>query len=110
MALLEMYRNSRGQLREYINYNEVLSYNFRHNFLVGARGKGKTYGLTRWLLRRVLFHGKKFVWVRNSEVVLDELVKFNGLGFLADHPRHLGVDISDFTVSRNVLLYQGEPI
>ena len=110
MALLELYENSRGQIREYINYNEVLSYAFRHNFLVGARGKGKTYGLTAWLLNRVISRGQKFVWVRNSEIVLQELVKFDGIGFLADHPKRLGYEHSDFKVSRNTLTYLGEPI
>lgn len=110
MALLELYENSRGQLKEYINYNEILSYNFRHNFLVGARGKGKTYGLTEWLLKRVIERNGKFVWVRNSDAVLEELVKFDGIGFLADHPSRAGYDHADFKVSRNTLTYQNKPI
>lgn len=90
---------------KYLNYDEVMSYNMRHNFIVGDRGVGKTYGLTRWLLNKCVSEGRKFIWVRNTKSTLDEMTKFDGMGFLADHPEKLGLDRSLFTVSKGILFY-----
>lgn len=110
MAILEYYLNSNGQLREYINYDHILSYGFRHNFLVGARGKGKTYGLTKWLLRKCINEGKKFIWVRNTTVALEQLTDNNGVTFLADHLGVLGFDNDSATLSKNILRYENQII
>lgn len=107
MALLESMINNRGQLGEYINYHHVLSYGFRHNFLVGARGKGKTYGLTRWLLNKCIREGKKFIWVRNSGETLNELVDNGGSKFLADHLEILGYDPNMVEFSKRLFKYEG---
>lgn len=108
MALLDYYLNSSGQMREYINYNHVLSYGFRHNFLVGARGKGKTYGLTKWLLNKCLKEGKKFIWVRNSQITLDELTDNEGSKFLADHLDVLGYSREPVKFTSKSFSYNGE--
>ena len=90
---------------KYLNYDEVLSYGMRHNFIVGDRGVGKTYGLTKWLIHKCIEDKKKFIWVRNTKVTLDEMTKFDGMGFLADHPDKLGYDRTLFTVSKGILFY-----
>lgn len=110
MALLEYYLNSSGQLREYINYDHVMSYGFRHNFLVGARGKGKTYGLTKWLIKKCISQGKKFIWVRNSAITLQELTDNNGAKFLADHIEVLGFNDESVEFSKSTFKYNGEII
>jgi len=90
---------------KYLNYDEVMSYNLRHNFIVGDRGVGKTYGLTRWLLNKCISEKKKFIWIRNTKSTLDEMTKFDGMGFLAQHPEALGLDRTLFTVSKGILFY-----
>lgn len=102
----------------YLNYDHIFSYNqplrengnylgmlFRHIFIVGDRGVGKTYGLTDWLIDTCYKNKKKFIWVRNTDAVLEELTKFNGRGFLADHPKKLNMDDSLFTLTKGNLIY-----
>lgn len=83
----------------------------RHNFLVGERGVGKTYGLTRWVLNQCIKkHRKKFIWVRNSDKALEELLSLNAVGFLADHCEALNIDQELFKVKKSKLLYDGEVV
>lgn len=89
----------------WLNIEEVLSYNKRHNFLVGKRGIGKTYSTTEWLLKQAILHDKPFIWCRNTKAALDELTKFNGIGFLSNHPKKMGLDPAMFTVAKHVLFY-----
>ena len=89
----------------WLNYDEVMSYGKRHNFLVGDRGVGKTYGLTRWVLNRAVNHDEPFIWTRNTKAALQELTKFNGIGFLSDHAEKLGLDASLFAVVKGVMFY-----
>jgi len=94
----------------WLNYDEVLSYGMRHNFLVGDRGVGKTYGLTEWILKRALYHDEPFIWTRNTKAAIQELTKFNGMGFLADHvaklqKTHTDLDPSLFTLTKSMLFY-----
>lgn len=104
-SLLSPQVNSRGVMQLYINYDVILSYGMRHNFIVGDRGVGKTYGLTRWILNKCIKEGHEFIWVRNTQAALDEILSFDGKDFLADHPEKLRRDPADFTVVKNALFY-----
>lgn len=97
-------------LNPYLNWNEVFSYNCRHTFVVGNRGVGKTYGLTRWMLHKCIEEKKKFIWTRNTQEVLEEMIKFHGVGFLADHPQYLGYEIEAFSVVKGSLFYKDQLI
>lgn len=94
----------------WLNYNEILSYNLRHHFMVGDRGIGKTYGLTRWVLNRAIKHNEPFIWVRNTKAAIEELAKFNGMGFYGDHLEKMNLDPADFIVSKSTLFYQDRMI
>ena len=59
----------------WLNYNEVLSFNMRHHFLVGDRGVGKTYGITRFILNRSVNHSEPFIWTRNTKAAIDKLLR-----------------------------------
>jgi hypothetical protein len=48
----------------YYNYDKVLSYNGTYNFLVGARGLGKTYGAVRNAIRAGIKRGDEFIYLR----------------------------------------------
>lgn len=100
MSLLKKVGNGR-----YLNYDEVLSYNYRHTFIVGDRGVGKTYGITQWILNRAIKHDEPFIWTRNTKTALDMLTKFDAMGFLADHCKTLGLDQSEFKMIKSTLFY-----
>lgn len=48
----------------YYNYDEILSYNAFLNFLIGERGVGKTYGITKHIVKRFIKYKEKFVYIR----------------------------------------------
>ena len=56
--------------------DRVVSYNAYMNFLVGQRGVGKTYALTKKMINDFIKHGKMFAYVRRREVELDKINKF----------------------------------
>lgn len=90
----------------WLNYEEVLSYGMRHHFLVGDRGIGKTYGITKWLLNRAIRHGEPFIWVRNTKAAIEELTKFDAMGFLGEHVKKMDLEQADFSLSKHMLFYQ----
>lgn len=58
----------------YYSYNKVMTYNSMLNFIIGERGVGKTYGLTKFLIKRFLKKGKKFAYVRRYKTELKSAV------------------------------------
>ena len=48
----------------WFNPNEVFSHNAHLNFVVGARGCGKTYGCKKWAIKRFLRTGEQFIYLR----------------------------------------------
>lgn len=60
----------------YWNISRTLSYNCLFNFVVGARGVGKTYGAKKWAIKSFLKDGAQFVYVRRYKEELKKLSKF----------------------------------
>jgi hypothetical protein len=56
----------------YYDPNKLLSYNRILNFVIGARGIGKSYGFKKYVVNRFLKHGKQFIYLRRYK---GELVK-----------------------------------
>lgn len=56
----------------YYNPNKMLSYNRILNFIIGARGIGKSYGMKKYPIKRFLNNGEQFIYVRRYK---DELKK-----------------------------------
>jgi hypothetical protein len=56
----------------YYDPNKLLSYNRILNFVIGARGIGKSYGFKKHVVNRFLKHGKQFIYLRRYK---GELVK-----------------------------------
>jgi len=48
----------------YYDFNKVLSYNAVYNFIVGARGLGKTYGAKRHAIKKAIRNGEQFIYLR----------------------------------------------
>ena len=60
----------------YWDINNSLSYNRLFNFIVGARGVGKTYGAKRWAINDFLKNGNQFVYVRRYKEEFKKIPKF----------------------------------
>lgn len=62
----------------YWDINRPRSYGCMLNFIVGARGCGKTYGFKKWAIADFLKTGQKFAYVRRfrSEISGEDLKKF----------------------------------
>lgn len=56
----------------YYDPNKMLSYNRILNFIIGARGIGKSYSMKRHPIRRFINHGEQFIYLRRYK---DELKK-----------------------------------
>jgi hypothetical protein len=56
----------------YYNPNKMLSYNRVLNFIIGARGIGKSYSMKKYPIQRFLKHGEQFIYLRRYK---DELKK-----------------------------------
>lgn len=56
----------------YYDPNKMLSYNRVLNFIIGARGIGKSYGMKKYPINRFLKHGEQFIYLRRYK---DEIKK-----------------------------------
>lgn len=60
----------------YYNYDKLYSYNGIFNFLVGARGLGKTYGAKCKAISRAINYGEQFVYLRRYKTELSAKTSF----------------------------------
>lgn len=65
----------------YYDYNRVLSYNAFINFLHGERGVGKTYGISKFVVKQFIKTGEQFAYIRRFHSEVKEAVPnfFKGL-------------------------------
>lgn len=48
----------------YYNFDKLYSYNATYNFLIGARGLGKTYGAKKKVISNAINKGEQFIYLR----------------------------------------------
>lgn len=60
----------------YWDIHKPLTYNALFNFIVGARGTGKTYGFKQWAIKDFLKTGQQFVYVRRYKQEMKDLKNF----------------------------------
>ena len=60
----------------YYNPNKMLSYNRILNFIIGARGIGKSYSMKVHPIKRFLKHGEQFIYVRRYKGELKKIVNY----------------------------------
>ena len=58
------------------NPNHTFSYSAMLNFVIGARGCGKTYGTKKWAIKHFIKTGKKFIYLRRYKDELKNLDTF----------------------------------
>lgn len=60
----------------YYDPNKMLSYNRILNFIIGARGIGKSYAMKKYVTRRFIKSGKQFIYVRRYKDELKKISQF----------------------------------
>ena len=74
----------------YYNLNKVLSYNAFLNFLIGERGVGKTYSVTKFLVKQFIKKGYEFAYIRRykTEISKDAPQFFDAIKENNEFPEH----------------------
>lgn len=78
---------------DYYDFNKVLSQNAVYNFVLGARGLGKTYGAKLKVMKNAIHRGEQFIYLRryktelaNRQTFFDDIAhEFPNLGFRVMH-------------------------
>lgn len=60
----------------YYDPNKMLSFNRILNFVIGARGIGKSYGMKKHVCRRFIKYGEQFIYVRRYKPELKKVTNF----------------------------------
>jgi len=77
----------------YYVFDKLFSQNGVYNFLIGARGLGKTYGIKKWVIKQGMEKGDEFIYLRRYKEELktakqsffaDVCVEFPDYDFRAD--------------------------
>lgn len=69
---------------KYVDMRKAFSFGCRINVFIGARGFGKTYGGKKYALKQNFRQNKRFVFLRDNELALQEITNNNCLNFLKD--------------------------
>ena len=92
----------------YYSLNRVLSYGSFLSFLIGERGCGKTYSVTKWLVGQYIKKGYQFVYMRRYKSDLKKSVPtfFDSLIHNNEFPDHeLKVKGNSFYIDGNLAGY-----
>lgn len=60
----------------YYNYDKILSFNATYNFIIGARGLGKTYGAKVKTINKFFNRGEQFIYLRRYSKELKSRYNF----------------------------------
>lgn len=75
----------------YIDLSRILSYNALLNFIIASRGTGKTYGTTKFVVKKFLDKQEEFVYLRRYKSELQKSIPkfFNALNSNNEFPEHV---------------------
>lgn len=85
----------------YLDGRKINSYyggGYRIFMFIGARGRGKTYLVKKQLFRDYFKNGTKFIWIRTTDTMCEELKKDGGYPLIADLIANREFDF-DFEIS-----------
>lgn len=57
----------------YYDYSKILSYKAVFNFIIGARGCGKSYGAKKMLIKKFIRTGQQFIYLRRFKTELQKV-------------------------------------
>ena len=57
----------------YYDYSKILSYKAVFNFIIGARGCGKSYGAKKMLIKKFIKTGQQFIYLRRFKIELQKV-------------------------------------
>lgn len=77
---------------KYYDNRALMSYGFRVIGTIGARRIGKTYSSKRYVIKKFLNNGEKFVWLRDNDEARKKLSMDNGAKFFSDIKSSFGKD------------------
>lgn len=69
---------------KYVDIRKAFSFGTHILVLIGARGFGKTYGGKKYVLKKNFRENRKFVFLRDNELALQEITNNDCLNFLKD--------------------------
>ena len=74
----------------YIDLSKILSYNALLNFIIASRGTGKTYGTTKFVVKKFIEKGEEFIYLRRYKSELQKSIPkfFNVLTTNEEFPEH----------------------
>ena len=72
----------------YLDNRYIMSFNSPYVLIIGANGCGKTYSCKRLVIKKALYENKKFMWIRTSKTMIDELKENKGFDFFNDIKHH----------------------
>ena len=75
-------------IKSYYNFRKILSYNAVYNFIVGARGLGKTYGAKVKAVKDYLNKGEEFIYLRRYKGELNTSKETFFADFAHVFPKH----------------------
>lgn len=58
----------------YYNYDKIISYNALLNILIGSRGVGKTYGISKFVIKQFIKKGYEFFYIRRFKTEIKKSV------------------------------------
>ena len=56
----------------FYDYQKLLSYDAKINFIIGERGVGKSYGAKKYVVNHFIKKNKEFVYIRRYKTELEE--------------------------------------
>lgn len=107
MITIEGVQYSPSQI--FCDCTKVLSHNCILNFIMGARGCGKTYGLLRYYIKHFIQTNNKFVYLRRYDTELNELDElFTSINQLEFPEYVIDVRGKNFYCAKKELLYDNK--
>ena len=68
----------------YYRLRKTMSFNCSINFIIGARGRGKTFSVKEFVTKDFINNNNKFVWIRDTVDAKKELCDNDGAKFFQD--------------------------
>lgn len=76
--------NKKPKPRLFLDFRWIFSFCYTVMIIIGARGRGKTFGIKKHCLKQFFYKGRKFAWLRATDSALSNLTANEGDTFFKD--------------------------